>query len=707
MLKPLSCLSVIALIALVSCKSPAEPGTTTVKAPQLKTLVVVYDGALETPLFTFKSATKAYVINADAGKSVKVTEVVAADADAVVAMTSARAGFALNTGAVATPAAGEAAKVIYIDVSLNGNTSRYSVVIAPPQNSDPADKTLMYMDAFFEDAEGPSDGQIIFNKATTNYTVNTPEGYDGAKVFLNYIYPSSSRAAIAVSYGIDDEHTSPLSVTTATNITAKKPAPTGDAMKFFVTVTSGNHTALNPDTQRYIVTINPYGASRSWNGTVTLENNAVEPKTTVSVTARGADIKDTYTAEVGLDNKWTVDAPVDFTPVSFIVTLTLTGQDAYRSKAYSSPDVTISEGQSIALSVNCGTGVGKAVFSPSDLQGFQSDVNANYSLADDITLPDDWAGGPEGYKGKFYGNGYTISNLKFTGNITNENLGLFKSLANNAELHDFTVVVVPSSPLPTIGSSVRFGGVIGNVTSGTALISGVTITGTLALGVKTTGYLYIGGIIGELSASAAVTLTIENCVSSLDILAESLGNNGFNGLSVGGLVGRQQSQTLIIRDSYSSGDIKIVYGGGDGIYVGGLVGYVASGPNLTVEHCYSTSTITSTYGGTATHNVGGLLGMMTWSSVTLTNSVALNPAITATGGTLSKNRAVGAYSAGTISNVYALSTDGDGAANNAQGLAKTETELRTAATWTTDLGFNTTRDVWDFSGLAAGWPKLK
>jgi uncharacterized protein (DUF927 family) len=44
-------------------------------------------------------------------------------------------------------------------------------------------------------------------------------------------------------------------------------------------------------------------------------------------------------------------------------------------------------------------------------------------------------------------------------------------------------------------------------------------------------------------------------------------------------------------------------------------------------------------------------------------------------------------------------------ASSTDGAGKTESTLsgglRNAATWT-DLGFST--DVWDFSGLAAGWP---
>jgi hypothetical protein len=83
-----------------------------------------------------------------------------------------------------------------------GKTSRYSVIIAPPQNDSTTDKTLMYLDVFYE-VEGESEGLIVFNKATTDYSVMLPPDEDGAKLFVDYILPSSSKAATAVTYGTD------------------------------------------------------------------------------------------------------------------------------------------------------------------------------------------------------------------------------------------------------------------------------------------------------------------------------------------------------------------------------------------------------------------------------------------------------------------------------------------------------------------------
>jgi hypothetical protein len=366
----------------------------------------------------------------------------------------------------------------------------------------------------------------------------------------------------------------------------------------------------------------------------------------------------------------------------------------------------------IDLVVNGGTEIGKAVYSAMDLAGFASNLALNYSLAGDITLPDNWADGPTAYTGKFYGNGYTIDNLKFTA-ITTQSMGLFKTVGPGAELRDFTLVVVPASSPPSIPGNLQFGGVVGNIAAaaGTATISGVTITGTLALGaLSAQGFVYVGGIIGELNALVTTTLIIENCVSSLNISLGNLGSLVKDAISVGGLVGNEYRGTINLRDSYSSGDITVIHGSNAATRVGGLIGFLNNvvTTTMTVDHCYSTSSITSTHtNATGAHQVGGLVGGMTIATHKLNTSVALNPSIVATGGTLAVNRAVGSQGAGVISNVYALSDAADGAANGVQGLAKTETQLRTASIWTGDLSFNGTRDVWDFSGLATGWPVHK
>jgi hypothetical protein len=324
--------------------------------------------------------------------------------------------------------------------------------------------------------------------------------------------------------------------------------------------------------------------------------------------------------------------------------------------------------------------------------------------------------GPNGYQGKFYGNGYTIE-LKYTGTITGAadvNLGLFNSLASTAELRDFTLLVVPSDPPITITTKVRFGGVVGNALAGAnATISNVTVTGTLAIGaITTTGqWLYIGGMIGELNPGAAGgVITIENCVSSLNISAGALGSltqETAGGIRIGGFIGRQYRGTINLRDSYSSGAITVGYGGSSALSVGGLIGYLDAAASTNIEHCYSVSPITSTHSAAGVHQVGGLIGVMMGANNKLNTSAALNPPIVATGGTQSLGRAVGSPGSGVISNVYALSAAGDGAANGAQGLAKTEGVLRTATTWTSDLGFNSTRNVWDFSSLTSGWPVRK
>jgi hypothetical protein len=489
------------------------------------------------------------------------------------------------------------------------------------------------------------------------------------------------------------------------------------------------------DTQRYIVTINPYAETRSWNGTVTLGSNT-ENKTTVSVLARGADIKEGYTAEVtpGATGNWTLDAPLTFIPVSFIVTLTNADEEIYRSKAYSSPDVTINVGQSIPLIVNCAavsTGeVGKAVFSPNDLAGFSSAPAQNYSLADDITLPSDWTGGPTGYTGKFYGNGYSISNLTFT--EVKGKLGLFNSLGNYAEIHDLTVnVPYTTDPIPMTAASgdTFFGAVVGSTGSQNILIRGVTVKGGLNLGPQSSPtHFSIGCFFGEVSPGGNVKF--ENCVSDMVITIDTNQHstaNG-NGTVLSGFVGTTWLSNASFTNCYSAGKIEAKLSQSQradlaGLVVGGFVGAGASG-GITITNCYSAIGIDSqiyevSSAAVKGNTIGGFIGYPTNQPITILNTLALNPYVRGVNGTINAGRVIGKDGTGAQSynGLYALESmelTANGQAvsvasnvNGKDGESKSLTELRDKDFW---IGLGFSEANWDFAPLTAttpGWPVLK
>jgi hypothetical protein len=391
---------------------------------------------------------------------------------------------------------------------------------------------------------------------------------------------------------------------------------------------------------------------------------------------------------------------------TFTVSMTDSGI-SYSTKAMS-PTVTVVNTTERSVSLNLsGVPYGRTISNVVELRALENQANRlhDWSVIRDIRLPDNetWDG-PNNFAGKLYGNNHTISNFKFEGNIKGDT-GLFDSLTGTAELYDFTLEVVPAAAAPVLQAGVRFAGVVGAVFDGTIKVSGVTVSGTVNMGApdRAINLIYIGGIIGEFSSTLPCTLTIENCVSTLNINAANLGSFNVTGsICVGGLVGRCWNSTAVtLKDSYSSGTITIGYDGTTAeMAVGGLIGRLDWTPSVTVNHCYSDSVITSAHSAAGTHRVGGLIGYMDRGGQSLTNSVALNPTITATGGTVSVNRAVGIKNgSSSISNVYALAgmlvntnPVTGGAVNNVNGA---DAASAAAVDWS-GLGFLETNG-WDMS----------
>ena len=97
----------------------------------------------------------------------------------------------------------------------------------------------------------------------------------------------------------------------------------------------------------------------------------------------------------------------------------------------------------------------------------------------------------------------------------------------------------------------------------------------------------IGGIIGSISHG-----NVTNCNSNMNI------NNSGTGDYIGGLIGQLDSSSIVVSKSYSTGNITAA----NSSNVGGLVGYIRSNGNITINSCYTTGNVTGN------SNVGGFAG---------------------------------------------------------------------------------------------------
>jgi hypothetical protein len=725
-------------------------------SPILSDLVVEYSEGSGN-LIDFDPYIKTYVIHPEAGKpSVEVSKAEWPEAEVKMRLS--------NTDpldfhqAVNVPDPGFSAEVIYVSVSKMFAetllTSEYRVVIAPPQNGADDDRTLMYLDVFYAYED---DSLISFSKSVTDYTVNVSEAKQNSSVKVVYPLTSSEHSNVEITYGENEE--TAVSVTSGQLVPV--PAPGAAlAKKFFVKVTAqdGNH-------MNYIITIYPYTApeaTTSWRGTVTLNN--LSDKTAVQVVVREADIYKSRTATVtdwsGTQGNWTLDAPASFEPVSFIVAITDndTSTEISRSKQYKKDRElaagAVNKGSQVHLTVDGAQEVGKGVFSYQDVVDFNNHKGTNYSLADDVTLLENWPGSPEDYYGRFYGNGYTIKNLKFTQIKCREEdapKGLFRTLGENAQIHDLTILV-PKTSSPTyiiatqsLDFQMFFGAVVGYTSYPNILISGVTVKGGLNLarqaGNNNSRHFSFGGFIGQLGDDDGHHAVVEfrNCVSDMEIeidTGETLWNGGEDygaTKSIGGFVGYVWNSSASFTNCYSTGSIttnKIAPANG-GAVIGGFVAGLGGWQKTEITNCYSSVAIDSALyqpnnnsnGGTNWNNeqhvLGGFLGVVEPGySIDISKTLALNPHINGAKGSIDVGRLIGRVDAGSgtrsYSDLFALNTmtltANSGTVNpvsnssGKDGASKSASEL--------DEIFWVSKDfddkVWDFSPLSkSGWPTLK
>lgn len=194
------------------------------------------------------------------------------------------------------------------------------------------------------------------------------------------------------------------------------------------------------------------------------------------------------------------------------------------------------------------------------------------------------------FSGKFYGNGYTISNLDFSdayGMIEYESYGFFGYI-ENAEISGLTV----QGSVNATGSRKYsdFGSIVGASIKSTIrdCVSDISFT-------NSDNYLY--GSIGL--CGFAMDSTFEHCQSKGSISVTRTDNDGAS-LNVGGIVG-YAGGTSEIRYCFNTADIEVRANS-----IGGIAGSLGSG-NPSITNCYSIGKLT-VLGKPSGGNTGGIVG---------------------------------------------------------------------------------------------------
>ncbi len=222
------------------------------------------------------------------------------------------------------------------------------------------------------------------------------------------------------------------------------------------------------------------------------------------------------------------------------------------------------------------------------------------------------------FKGDFYGNGHTISNLKVS--TSSANAGLF-GVIEDSHIQDVCINGV------SVSGGSNTGALVGQVT-GTSTIKNISVKG----GTVTGSGNNLGGLIGSLSSNSTLT----ESYTALTVQSSSSISN------VGGLIGNNNGT---VSKTYTDGEVKA----SSATNVGGLIG--------TNSGKVSTSYVMRNVTGAT--NVGGFIGT---NSGNVSNSYSIaDVSGSVSGGFIGKNNG------GTLSgNVYNIGS-GD-AVVNAQGV---------------------------------------
>jgi hypothetical protein len=220
--------------------------------------------------------------------------------------------------------------------------------------------------------------------------------------------------------------------------------------------------------------------------------------------------------------------------------------------------------------------------------------NGIYALMNNIVLSENWT--PIGtdaapFKGKLYGNGFTVSGIRFTGTAPVRS-GFFGVL-DGAELSSLNLIYDNAAVF--VDGEMWFGGIAGLV-RGAAKISAITVDGSISvtqtgLGdsyepYENKGIIFAGGAVGQVvGGNSPLILDGITVRSDFTVTASTAENeNAF----IGGLAGaldRADTTTgrIVLRNShYIDGEIKFI-STARAVNLGGAVGTISW--HVTVEGC--------------------------------------------------------------------------------------------------------------------------
>jgi hypothetical protein len=687
----------------------------------LKSLELVYksDNSKTNLITQFDKKTTGYTINISGHETDKLVVSAAAE-DAAAALDITVKGAAVPE--IAVPKAGDDGFDILIRLSdAKGLSGEYTITIVPPKLTDENNNDLRNLAVVY--AAGEMNLIKDFSSISKLYTIQVENGKTSAEVNAG---AKSDKSTVELFYednklgGAKSEYSAKIQL----------PSRDGTHTTLVVKITS----ALG-QTREVTVIFNPYVTKQvTWSGAIQYNGN--DDKTIENIVARDAKLSMqsvTLAQRDSKQTKWSFTVAETWIPVSFLVTLKNSAGEVFESAAlYPSMKNT----SNIALAIEAGD-TGNRIANANELASkLGANINGNYSLANDIDLsayvddqgrPKVWAG-PTGYKGTLYGNGYTIKGLLLK--RTSSKVGLFGEVGEGAVIRDLVLEVSNDATSGAEINGVHFGGIVGNAT-GSMKVLNVTVRGSLSFAkAGGGGFVLLGGIIGESGLSAGKTIELENCISILNI---ELGTGSLSDeytLGFGGLIGKAAGAGKhIIRNSYSTGNIKAKNNGNKRLIAGGLVGDAAN-TTLEIYNSYASGEVVvensnNSWNADRGLYAGGLLGeSKDNSTVIIKNSAALNPKVLAIGThnagihygrliggfhgahseTLADNIALAGMVTGSTSGGTVDSSSGslDGAAGLA--VADDASGLRNKdAVWTGGGSYlKWDGSVWDFSGVSAG-----
>jgi hypothetical protein len=599
-------------------------------------------------------------------------------------------------------------------VDITGNASVGITTTATPI----ADYYSYELSALSATYPGSAANQIQnFDAGVVNYSFNTDSSHQAGTVDISV---TAKSPVATVSIQVRGESAFPDGTTAAVTL------PGAGVYRFVdITVTSPQAADMGLGGSRtYTVTILGYTPMATWSAAVA--------NVPASFTITAVTMFDTGSPKIAIamqegGGTYQAQTSLGYDGKTFVVSMNGAGT-SYSTQAMSPAISVTGSNHSVILDLT-GVPYGLTISNATELYNLTDPAKSalNWSVIADITLPSSPAwDGPDNFTGKLYGNGHSIT-MQLT--KTTGNTGLFDSLANGAEIHDLTLNVTTPTALAMSGQN-YFGGLVGivSIPSGAITIRGVTVNGKLeysSVKVQANSYLVVGGFFGGMQTGNNATVNIANCVSNLDIEVDSHPSADTGGYQdFGGFIGCKRGP-VVITNSYATGNITVSAENCRVLTAGGLVARNDVG-TLSIDHCYATGAIAINKSGTSAVGnsmyAGGLVGFNNAGTATISNSAAINPSVTVNNvGTRATNRILG-YGSASLTNNFALSGmitgDKPGTANTAagsettvEGLAKTESQLRTESTWTNQAasgGLGFAAAVWDFSPLSSGaWPVLK